>query len=100
MQSSQEIIKKHYSNYSNYSKNKLNNYSNYSTIVSNKVRLTKIEADRIISSVADLVDDPSYEPFFFKMLYKIGPSNFLDAATKARQGYTPGRCFVYWLKQA
>jgi hypothetical protein len=95
VQSSQEIIKKHYSNYSNYSKNKLNNYS---TIVS-KVNLTRTEADRVMDSVADLIDNPSYRPFFFKRLYTIGPSKFLDAANKARQGNRPGGCFVYWLRQ-
>lgn len=55
----------------------------------------KEQGDRVMSMVTDLIDDPAYKPFFFKRLYTIGPTRFLDCAEIARKcGFKPGRKFV------
>ena len=58
------------------------------------------EADAIIADCKDLIDDPKYNPFFYKRLYELGKSRFLEQAYKARKYHrgSPGRFFVHLLK--
>ena len=69
----QRINESHYSNYRTIDENINNNYSNYRTIErvpQGKEILRKEQAEKLIDEVVDLIDDPSYRPFFFKRLYK------------------------------
>jgi hypothetical protein len=76
-------------NYS-YSKKVLNNYS-----------YSQNNADAILNTVFDLIDDPAYKPFFYKQLYRVGATQFLAAADHARKnGIDKSRYFVKLLKAA
>ncbi len=89
MFSTKEIIKNN--NYSSIEK-KLN--TNYRTI-------DTIEADNIIKSTMDLIDDESYKPFFYKRLYSLGKSKYLSTAEHCRKyGKKPAKLFVYMLKES
>ncbi len=58
-------------------------------------------AETIMGSVADLIDDPKYRPWFFSCLYKLGPQRFLDIAEAARKtGLEKGRFFTKLLRDA
>lgn len=46
---------------------------------------TKEEAEKVIESVSDLIDDRKFEPFFFKHLYLRGSERFLELADEARE---------------
>ena len=65
-----------------------------------KDKLSAKEADAIIEDCKDLIDDPKYNPFFYKRLYDLGKSRFLEQAYKARKYHrgSPGRFFVHLLK--
>lgn len=54
------------------------------TIAYSKIK--PFEADRILESVSDLIDDKKYKPFFYKRLYILGPTKFLELADRARKG--------------
>lgn len=95
MQTLGEIYNQPRNNYSSIVNKNLNNYS---SIEETKHSLTKNQADRIIETVADLIDDPKYKPFFFKRLYVIGPTNFLTIYDQAKKGKFPSRLFVSLLK--
>lgn len=58
------------------------------------------EADAIIADCKDLIDDPKFNPFFYKKLYELGKGRFLEQAYKARKYHrgSPGRFFVHLLK--
>lgn len=87
MENAREILQKH--NYSSIEDNKVINYSSIETI----------EADNIIKSTEDLIDDESYKPFFYKRLYAIGKSKYLEIADHCRKhGKVPAKLFVYMLK--
>lgn len=59
------------------------------------------QADLVMASCMDLVDDPKYLPFFYKRLYAIGPDQFLALADEARKrGFKKGRMFVNSIKEA
>lgn len=49
-------------------------------------RINPVEADKVIASVDDLIDDCRFKPFFYKKLYKLGPTQFLEYADRARKG--------------
>lgn len=75
----------------------------YRSIERNKVSsiesIETIEANKVIESVSDLIDDPKYLPFFFKRYYAIGKERFLESAYKARKyGRNPSTLFVHLLK--
>lgn len=59
------------------------------------------QANNIISHVADLIDDKAYEPFFFKQLYRLAPTEFLRRADQARKAdvLEHGRLFSKLLSQ-
>lgn len=61
-------------------------------------KLLKKEADKAMQEVEDLIDDPTFKPFFFKALYRIGVDKFFKAATEARKADQPGRKFASLLK--
>lgn len=89
MVSSKEIILN--TNYSSIVSNNKNNYSSIDTI----------EADNIIESTKDLIDDQSYKPFFYKRLYSLGKSKYLSTAEHCRKyGKAPAKLFVYMLKKS
>lgn len=68
-------------------------------IAIDKVPLSAPEADAVIKSCVDLIDDKRYEPFFYKKLYKLGKSRFLEMAERARKyGNSNGKFFVHLLK--
>lgn len=93
MISTKEIIQKQKNNYSSIEVNKIKNYSSIDTIET-------IEADNIIKSTEDLIDDESYKPFFYKRLYAIGKSKYLEIADHCRKhGKVPAKLFVYMLKK-
>jgi hypothetical protein len=56
------------------------------------------EADLLIERVRDLIDDPDYDHFFYKQLYRLGPAKFLDLADQARRKQKPGKWFSKTLK--
>ena len=58
------------------------------------------EADAIIADCKDLIDDPKFNPFFYKKLYELGKGRFMEQAYKARKYHrgSPGRFFVHLLK--
>lgn len=60
-------------------------------------KLSAKEADSIIADCDDLIDNKKYKPFFYKKLYQIGKTRFIEQAEKARrynrQG--AGRLFVH-----
>ena len=58
------------------------------------------EADAIIADCKDLIDDEKYKPFFYRRLYDLGKSKFLEQAFKARKYNRngAGRLFVHLLK--
>lgn len=58
------------------------------------------EADAIIADCKDLIDDPKFNPFFYKKLYELGKARFMDQAYKARKYHrgSPGKFFVHLLK--
>ena len=58
------------------------------------------EADAIIEDCKDLIDDQNFKPFFYKKLYELGKSRFMEQAYKARKYHrgSPGRFFVHLLK--
>lgn len=59
------------------------------------IELTHAQADNVMASCLDLIDDDRYRPFFFKKLYTIGPARFVEQAEKARKyGKQPGKTFV------
>lgn len=82
-------------------KNK-NNYRtiDYSNNINNNYRtIDTIEADKIVESTMDLIDDMSYKPFFYKRLYSVGKSRYLQTADHCRKyAKTPSKLFVYMLK--
>lgn len=51
---------------------------------SKKGGITTREADGVIDSVGDLINDNNYRPFFYKHLYRLGPVRFLETADRAR----------------
>lgn len=65
-----------------------------------KDNLSAKEADAIIEDCKDLIDDQKFKPFFYKKLYALGKSRFLEQAYKARKYHrgSPGRFFVHLLK--
>lgn len=89
MFSTKEIIQN--TNYSSIEKKLNTNYSSIDTI----------EADNIIKSTMDLIDDESYKPFFYKRLYSLGKSKYLSTAEHCRKyGKAPAKLFVYMLKKS
>ena len=42
-------------------------------------------ADTVIHSVADLIDDPKYKPWFYKKLYTLGRDRFIGIADDVRR---------------
>lgn len=91
MVSTKEILQKQKNNYRtiDYSSNIITNYRTIDTI----------EADNIIKSTIDLIDDESYKPFFYKRLYSVGKSKYLSTAEHCRKyAKTPAKLFVYMLK--
>ena len=86
-------------NKKNYSTIEKKEFNNYSTIDLKLNKMPKKEADILMASVNHLIDDPSYKPFFFKVLYKIGRSRFIELALMAEKGKHPSRLFVYLLKE-
>ena len=58
------------------------------------------EADAIIADCKDLIDDPKYNPFFYKKLYELGKARFMEQAYKARKYHRngAGKFFVHLLK--
>lgn len=65
----------------------------YST---NKISIE--DADSIINSIAHLIDNNDYRPYFYKKLYACGAGMFLSIAKRAEEGKTPSRLFVALLK--
>ena len=88
MISTREILQKQKNNYRTIEVNKVNNYRTIDTI----------EADNIIKSTMDLIDDESYKPFFYKKLYALGKGKYLSIADHCRKnGKVPAKLFVYML---
>jgi hypothetical protein len=89
--------------YSNYSSIGRFNKPTIVTIVKSEetqTKLTKEQADRVMETVSDLIDDPAYKPFFFRKLYAIGPTDFIAFADQARkENFKCSRRFVNLLKQ-
>lgn len=65
-----------------------------------KDNLSAKEADAIIADCSDLIDDEKYKPFFYRRLYDLGKTKFLEQAFKARKYNNKGggRLFVHLLK--
>lgn len=65
-----------------------------------KDRPSAKEADAIIEDCKDLIDDEKFKPFFYKKLYELGKSRFMEQAYKARKYHKngAGRFFVHLLK--
>lgn len=58
------------------------------------------DADAIIADCRDLIDNEKFKPFFYKKLYELGKSRFMEQAYKARKYHKngAGRFFVHLLK--
>ena len=78
----------------------IENNSQRSSIAIVKDKPNAKEADAIIADCKDLIDDPKYNPFFYKRLYELGKARFMEQAYKARKYHrgSPGRFFVHLLK--
>lgn len=65
-------------------------------------QLTTKQADSLVAQAQDLISDHKFRPFFFKTLYIIGPTAFLEAIDYARSSIDP-KCrpciFVNRLKE-
>lgn len=48
-------------------------------------KISNEQADSIIKSAEDLINDPNFRPYFFKTLYLIGPGRFIEAMDIARK---------------
>ena len=75
-------------------------YKKIPTIDHGNTKVTTTQADRIIQSVTDLINDSKFNPFFYKKLYKLGPTEFVYRAKRAREAKVidNGRLFVCLLK--
>lgn len=68
-------------------------------VPTNKVSLSNQQAESVVASCEDLITDKLYRPFFFKKLYSVGPSTFMQLADHARKyGKQPDRLFVKLLR--
>lgn len=62
--------------------------------------MTTEQANQLMDSCADLITDAKYRPFFFKRLYAMGPTAFIQLAEHARKyGRFPDRLFVKMLRR-
>lgn len=85
-------------------KERKNFYSPIDTIVPPAVvagaKITTAQADALMDDCSDLITDASYRPFFFKKLYALGPTAFMQLAEHARKyGRYPDRLFVNLLRK-
>jgi len=78
----------------------IENNSQRSSIAIVKDKPNAKEADAIIADCKDLIDDPKYNPFFYKRLYELGKARFMEQAYKARKYHRngEGKFFVHLLK--
>ena len=81
-----------------------NFHSSIATIVpphvTNGSVMTTEQANNLMDECSDLISDANYRPFFFKKLYAIGPTAFLQLADHTRKyGKYPARLFVKMLRQ-
>lgn len=60
--------------------------------------LKREEAEAIIAGVEHLIDDPKFKPFFFRKLYELGPTRFMEIADQSRHADYPSRKFARTLK--
>lgn len=74
--------------------------TNKTSIAIVKDNLTAREADQIIDSVSDLIDDERFKPFFYKKLYTNGRQWFIEQAYRARKPYInqPSKFFVHLMR--
>lgn len=92
-----EHRKETYSN--SYSNNTSNNYSNSNCNSTNDVSISAVFA-----SLADVIPDDDYKPFYIKKFRELGARRFVVLANKARsaeerrQGGDRKRLFVWMLK--
>lgn len=67
---------------------------------SNAAVMTREQADSVMEICEDLIADARYRPFFFKRLYAVGPTVFVQLADHARKyGKYPDRLFVKLLRE-
>lgn len=86
-------------NYRSIDDKQIKNYRSIERIKQKSDILTTNQADKIIDSVDDLIDDKKYKPFFFKKLYKLGPTIFLQIAESSRKAKYPGHYFTSCLRK-
>lgn len=66
----------------------------------NAAVMTREQADSVMDTCTDLITDAKYKPFFFKRLYAVGPTVFIQLADHSRKyGKYPDRLFVKLLRE-
>lgn len=69
---------------------------------SNKQSLTNsnstVQFQEIVSSLADVIPDDDYMPFYASKYKQLGSKYFVELANKARAGKNPKRLFFWMLK--
>lgn len=81
-----------------YSNREINKVNSIAIVKKNRNDIKKGEAEAIIASLNDLIQDPKYKPYFFSRLYLLGKPRFLELAHRARKyGTDKPRYFVHLL---
>lgn len=63
----------------------------------NNCQLTTEDIDRLLTAVSDLTS-PDFHAWYCKQAYKLGPTEFLARADRARTGNNPPRLFSALLR--